>query len=85
MFPAFPLGCDFTAEELVLAKALRGVKARAAKTANWKLALAAWRFDDDPAAARPYLARLQLDGPKSFEDRVARMLLIEQLRADGVI
>ncbi len=85
LFPAFPLGCDFTAEELALGKALRGMKARVAKTPKWRLALAAWRFKDDPAAARPFLQRMQLDVPKSFEDKVARMLLIEQLKSDGAI
>src|SRR5581483_6012375 len=78
LFPAFPLGCDFTAEELALGKALRGMKARVAKTKKWRLALAAWRFKDDPLSARPYLRRMKLESPKSFEDKVARMLLIEQ-------
>ncbi|HZP14069.1 MAG TPA: acetyl-CoA hydrolase/transferase C-terminal domain-containing protein [Nevskiaceae bacterium] len=85
LFPAFPLGCDFTAEELALGKALRGMKARVAKTKKWRLALAAWRFKDDPLSARPYLRRMKLESPKSFEDKVARMLLIEQLRSDGAI
>ncbi len=31
LLPAFPLGCDFTPQELTLGKALRGVKARASE------------------------------------------------------
>jgi acyl-CoA hydrolase len=85
LFPDFPLGCDFTLEEQVLVKALRGVKARASQIPKWKLALKAWRFSDAPAAAKPYLERLKLTTPASLQDKVVRMLLVEQLRADGVV
>jgi acyl-CoA hydrolase len=85
LFPAFPLGCDFTPEELVLGKALRDVKARAATTSKFKLALRAWRFDDIPERAMPYLERLKLSRPRSIQDKVVRMLLIEELRAAGSI
>ncbi|MGH8462145.1 MAG: acetyl-CoA hydrolase/transferase C-terminal domain-containing protein [Stenotrophobium sp.] len=86
IFPAFPFGTDLTAQEQLLGKALKGVKARAAKTAKWKLALAAWRQRnaEAPAAVTPYLQWLKLDAPHSMQDKVARMLLIEELRAAGV-
>jgi len=57
------------------------VKTRAGRTPKWKLALAAWRFSDVPAAAKPYLERLKLTAPASLQDRVVRMLLVEELRA----
>jgi acyl-CoA hydrolase len=87
LFPSFPLGCDFTAKELTLGAALRAVKARVARTPKWKLAWAAWRFDaaNIPAAARPYLERLDLTAPGSLQDKVARLLVVEELRAAGAI
>lgn len=84
LFPAFPFGTDLTKDELTLGKALKGVKARAASTAKWKLALAAWKFKDIPAAARPYLERLNLTEPQNMQDKVVRMLLVEELAKSGV-
>ncbi|HWU69065.1 MAG TPA: acetyl-CoA hydrolase/transferase C-terminal domain-containing protein, partial [Stenotrophobium sp.] len=85
IFPAFPFGTDLTPQEQLLGKALKGVKARAAKTAKWKLALAAWRQrgSDIPEAVQPYLQWLKLDAPHSIQDKVVRMLLVEELRASG--
>ena len=87
IFPAFPFGTDLTPQEQLLGKALKGVKARAAKTAKWKLALAAWRQGetDVPDTARPYLQWLKLDTPHCLQDKVVRMLLVEELRSAGVI
>ncbi|MFA5938463.1 MAG: acetyl-CoA hydrolase/transferase C-terminal domain-containing protein [Sinimarinibacterium sp.] len=85
LFPAFPLGCDFTDDELVLAKALKTVQATARSTPKWRLLfdLARFRAADIPAAARPHLARVRLAAPASLQDRVARMLLVNALRASG--
>lgn len=85
LFPAFPFGTDFTPEELTLGKALRGVKARAAATPKWKLAFKAWRFKNMPAGAQPYLERLQLSKPQTIQDKVARMLLLEELAKAGAV
>ena len=87
LFPPFPFGTDLSKDEQTLGKALKGVKAAAAKTSKWKLALDAWRFDEAriPANARPYLDWLKLSKPKSMQDKVVRMLLIEELRAAGAI
>ncbi len=82
LFPAFPLGCDFTEQERVLAKALRGVKARVAKGklhALW----AALQVRDIPAAAQPYLQRMKLDAPADFQSRIARRLLVLELKERG--
>ncbi|AXQ31247.1 acetyl-CoA hydrolase [Solimonas sp. K1W22B-7] len=79
LFGAFPLGSDFTAEELKLAGALKQVKARAASTPKWKLLLGALRAGEPPASVQPYLARLKLEQPKTLQDRVVRMLLVEAL------
>ncbi|HSW14227.1 MAG TPA: acetyl-CoA hydrolase/transferase C-terminal domain-containing protein [Solimonas sp.] len=82
LFGAFPLGCDFTPEELKLAGALKKVKSRAAATPKWKLALAALRFRDIPSAMQPYLERMQLQSPQTLQDKVVRMLLVEELLRD---
>jgi acyl-CoA hydrolase len=79
LFPAFPFGTDFLPEELVLAKALRGVKT-AATQAKWKLALRAWLYKDVPAAAQTYLVRMKLDSPRTLQEKVVRMLLVEELK-----
>jgi acyl-CoA hydrolase len=84
-FGAFPLGSDFTPEELVLAAALKQVKARAATTPKWKLLLTALVAGTPPAAARPFLERLKLTAPEGLEDRVARALLIAELRRSGAL
>lgn len=80
LFPEFPFGSDFTPQEQLLAKALRGVKARAAATAKWRLALRALWFSKIPASAQPHLERLKLTEPANLQDKVLRMLLVEQLR-----
>lgn len=83
LFPAFPLGCDFTPEELLIGKALRQVKARAAATPKWRLLLGSLTAGQPPAEAQPYLKRIQLDSPSSLEDRVAQSLFVQELEAAG--
>jgi len=80
LFPTFPFGTDLTAEEVRLGKALRAVKKRAAESPKWLLALQALRFKDVPDAARPYLERMQLTQPHSLQDKVVRMLLVQELK-----
>lgn len=83
-FPRFPLGTDFTPEEQVLAEALQGVKARLERGRLHAIA-AALTAGPAPAAARPYLARLQLESPRDFGSRVARGLVLRELRRLSVI
>ncbi len=87
LYPAFPFGCDFTTEELALGKALKAVALRAKTTPKWKLLLTmlAGSTRAAPAAARPYLERVGLVNPASLQDRVARALLLDTLRGNGVI
>lgn len=81
LFPEYPFGTDFTPEEQVLAKALRGIKARAEATPKWWLVLRALLPTAVPATALPYLNRLNLGQPgKTLQEKVVRMLLVEQLR-----
>lgn len=77
--PPFPFGTDLTKDEIRLGKALKAVKARAAKENKLLLALKAWRFSEVPASAKPFLERMGLVEPKTMQDRVVRMLLVEAL------
>jgi len=80
--PLFPFGCDFDAQEQRLLPVLGRVRDRAAKTPRWKLLLALLRFmpKSIPAALQNDLQRLQLVTPQSVEDRVAQMLVVEELQ-----
>jgi acyl-CoA hydrolase len=81
----FPLGSDFTPVEWALAKALKRVKARAASTPKWKLAMKALLAANPPASAQPFLERMNLLQPDSIETKVVRALLLEELKAQGEI
>lgn len=83
--PAFPLGCDFTEQEWVLAQALKGVKTLAATTPKWKLLLKALMAASPPASAQPYLARMNLTETYGLQARVVRALLVEQLKIQGAL
>lgn len=85
-FPAFPLGCDFTTEELALGKALRGVKARVGTSKlPWRAILDSYKIRAIPATARPYLERMKLANPDNFKDRLVQRLLVLQLLENGAI
>lgn len=83
-FPTFPLGCAFTDEELVLGKALKGLKAATA-TRRGKLRVLwhALRADTDNPDLQPYLKRMDLDSPASWRERLDQRLLIHGLQRIG--
>ena len=85
VLPLFPLGCDFDATEQTLLPVLGRVRSRAAATPKWKL-LAQFLFDrrQPSAAQQPYLQRLALDAPQGLENRVARMLVLDELAKAGI-
>ncbi|HUR41731.1 MAG TPA: acetyl-CoA hydrolase/transferase C-terminal domain-containing protein [Verrucomicrobiae bacterium] len=74
LFPEFPLGSDFTADEQRLMKALQGLKSRAARgklSALWQ----AVRAPEPRAEDAALIGRVGLDRPKDLQQRVARKLL----------
>ena len=82
LFSEFPFGTDFTAEEIVLAKALERLRARTATLAGRAAALAAAPFAPVAAAAiRPYLERLQLGSPATLRDRLYARLIAAAVAA----
>lgn len=81
MFPAFPCGTDFTTEELVVARCLKSMKSKTeSKSTLIKALLRALKNPQAPAAYTPYLERVQLDQPKSMEDKIARVLMMDELK-----
>jgi acyl-CoA hydrolase len=83
LFPAFPLGCELTEEELVLGKALKSLKARA-RQPQWRNLLDAWKVRQIPAGALPFLRRMKLESPAAWKDRIVQRLLVLELHRAGV-
>ncbi len=87
LLPLFPLGTDFDALEQALLPVLGRVRHRAAATPKWKLLWQLLRFELRPfaPAAQPVVERLQLQVPVGIENRVARMLVVEEWLAQATI
>ena len=85
LFPPYPFGNDFSPEERILAKALKGLKA---KLSNKLSTMSGGIFNvikggEPPARALPYLRRMKLDNPVTFKDKVVQSLLIAELIEAG--
>ena len=81
MFADFPFGTDFTAEEIVLGKALKRLKERTATRLGKSLAvIAALLQASVPDNVRPYLERMNLYQPKSFGEKVLRNLVAGEVK-----
>jgi hypothetical protein len=81
LFPELPFGTDFTAEEIVLAKALRSLQAA---TQSWPgriraLFEAVLRGSPTPAV-QPHLARMGLERADSLPQIMQRRVLTTALR-----
>jgi acyl-CoA hydrolase len=76
LFEDLPYGSDLTPEEVVLAKALRGLQAAThAWTGKVGAALRALLADAAAPQLRPYLARMGLTQARSFGERLQRGLV----------
>lgn len=81
VLPAFPLGCEFTPDELKIAKALKALKKRTATTTGKLKAIAGALTSGSPAAdVAPYLTRMGLLAPKTGEEKLYARLLAAELR-----
>ena len=80
LFTDLPFGSDLTREEVVLAKALRGLQAA---THSWTgkigATLRALLADAAAPQLRPYLTRMGLAEPRSFGERLQRGLVATAL------
>jgi hypothetical protein len=76
LFSEYPFGTDFTAEEIVLAKALAQLKARMATTGGRLRAVTA-AVSSNPASAelQPYLERMDLARPQGWRQRLTARLV----------
>jgi acyl-CoA hydrolase len=84
-FPPYPFGNDFTEEELILGRALKGLKAKMSHKLG---TMSGGIFNvikggEVPARALPYLRRMKLDNPVTFKDKVVQSLLIAELVEAG--
>ena len=86
-FQTFPFGSDFTDEELVLAKALKSLKAKTAqKTQLVRTLINAVEFAAGvPEQALPYLERMDLHRPQGIQETVMQKMIVSELKALGHI
>ena len=84
--PDFPLGTDFTEEEIVLGRVLKGLKLRLSTKGDlMKTIVKAMTVGPTPAGALRYLARLQLDRPAGQKDKMIQNLIVSELIAGGYV
>ncbi len=80
LFPLFPFGSDFDATEERIVVALRWLKANTARTAD-RLRTLLTALNASPSVAEaPYLTRLKLSKPTSFNERLYARLVTLALR-----
>ena len=82
LLPAFPFGSDFTAVEQQLIPALEALKDASASLPD-VARLAIEGLSADKARLAPALARLSLEKPASWSDRLYRLLVSGALRRAG--
>lgn len=81
LFPIFPFGTDFTEEEQLIGKALKSLKKKTGTTSGKLVTmLKAMVSFGTPAKVLPYLKRMQLENPKTFEERLYQKILVGELK-----
>ncbi|ROO30899.1 acetyl-CoA hydrolase [Salinisphaera orenii YIM 95161] len=84
-FPAYPYGSDFTEIERTLTGALKGLRGGFSTRRLLRLARHARRLTRLPAAARPYLARMELAAPRGWREALYARLVVLALLDAGAI
>ena len=82
----FPLGTDFTDQELAIGQSLKRIKS----TMNHPLSavrsvIKSWIHHADTDAAAPYLERMQLSDPSTPKEAVIQHLLLMELEESGYL
>lgn len=86
LFPAFPLGSDFTAEEIALGKSLKDIKALMSNPRSMvKAVIRSFMHKVDAEEAKPFLERLNLSHPESTKDKILQHLLLLELEENGYL
>jgi acyl-CoA hydrolase len=81
LFPALPFGSEMTEHEIVLARALRGLKEKIESTRGTLEAMAEAVVDgSSDAELQPYLERMGLADPQTLMETVYQRLLSAELR-----
>ncbi|MNC64500.1 hypothetical protein D3C75_1147120 [compost metagenome] len=80
MFPEYPLGTDFTAEERDLLRALNWLKSKFKLSEVLELGKAALDAPGPEGYTR-HLARMQLDQPQGLKEELYQRLLLAGLAA----
>ncbi len=85
-FPPFPLGCDFTSEELVIGKSLKTLKAKMTEGMSKVSSIGrAMTIMSVPENAMPYLERMGLEAPENSKEKMMQKLVIHALSLSGAI
>jgi acyl-CoA hydrolase len=85
-FPPFPLGTDFTPEEIALGGSLKDIKALMEQPANLlRAVIRSFMTEVDEEQARPYLERIGLAHPDTPKDMLLQHLLLLELEERGVL
>lgn len=80
-FSEYPFGTDLTKEEIVLARALKGLQARTVtRDGKVRAVLGALLSGNPPASHEVFLKRMGLDLPATFGERVLQKLVSRALR-----
>lgn len=86
LFPAFPLGTDFTSEEIALGKSLKDIKALMSNPRSMmKAVIRSFVHKVDAEEAKPFLERLNLTHPDSAKDKILQHLLLLELEENGYL
>ncbi len=85
-FPPFPLGTDFTEQEIALATGLREIKALMEEPRTLiRSLIRAFTHDVDEVQAAPYLRRIGLEHPHTPKEVVLQHLLLLELEEHGYL
>jgi len=85
-FPAFPLGSDFTNEEIALGKSLKDLKAVMSHPRSMiKAVIRSFVHKVDADEAKPFLDRLSLSHPDSTKDKILQHLILLELEENGYL
>ena len=85
-FPSFPLGCDFTEEEIALGKSLKDIKAlTASKKKLIKAVIRSFIHKQDEKKAKPFLERISLSHPESPKEVILQHLILLELEENGYL
>lgn len=85
-FPPFPLGTDFTQEEIEIGRGLRDIKAMMDNPrALLRAVIKSFTTEIDDEEARPYLERIGLLHPDTAREKLLQHLLLLELEEHGVL